>query len=91
MTPPLIGSFWAVTRRHRGFFGKFLAHQKREQLAQLSYARDFRWFGLLRPQFAIYWFLGVWGTEKVDGPVWGPKRGINTKKWIFPVLVAVLG
>ena len=54
--------FWAVTRRHRGLFGNFLAHRNRETVAQLLYSRDFRWFGLLRPQFAICWFLGVLGT-----------------------------
>ena len=45
----------AVTRRYRGVFRIFLAHRKRVRVAQLSYSRDFRWFGLLRPQFAIYW------------------------------------
>ena len=71
---PLLGTFLAVTRRHRGVFGEFLAHRKREQFAQLSYSRDFRWFGLLRPQFAIYWFLGgLRDLEKFRGPVGGPK------------------
>ena len=71
---PLLGTFLAVTRRHRGVFGKFLAHWKRLRIAQLSYSRDFRWFGLLRPQFAIYWFLGgLRHLEKFCGPVGGPK------------------
>ena len=35
--PPL-GTFLAVSRRHRGFFGKFLAHRNRETIAHiLSY------------------------------------------------------
>ena len=85
--------FAAVTRCHRGVFRRFLAHRNRETVAQLLYNRDFRWFGLLWPQFAIYWFLGSGGLvgEKFRGPVWGPKRGKNTKKWILPVLGAVLG
>ena len=62
-----------------------MAHRNRETIAQLSYNRDFLWFGLLRPQFAIYWFLGVWGTDR------GPNRAKTTKKWIFLVLGAVLG
>ena len=61
---PLEPFFLAVTRRHRGDFGKFLAHwnRVRVRVAQLSYNGDFRWFGLLRPQFTIFWVLGVWGT-----------------------------
>ena len=60
--PPIEHFFLAVTRCHRGVVGKFLAPRNRETVAQLSYNRGFRWFGLLRPQFAMYWFLGVWGT-----------------------------
>ena len=62
-TPPLHRAcFLAVTRCQPGSFRIFLAHQNRETVAQLSYSCDFPWFGLLRPQFAIYWFLGIWGT-----------------------------
>ena len=36
--PPMIGSIWAVTRRYRGVFRKFLAHRNRETVAHiLSY------------------------------------------------------
>ena len=34
---------------------------------------------------------GLGDLEKFRGPVRGPKRGKNAKKWIFPVLGAVLG
>ena len=51
-----------------------MTQQNRETVAQLSYNRDFRWFGLLRLQFAIYWFWGgLRDLEKFRGPVGGPK------------------
>ena len=34
---------------------------------------------------------GLRDSEKFRGPVQGPKRAKNSKKWIFPVLGAVLG
>ena len=34
---------------------------------------------------------GLGDLEKFCGSVWGPKLANNTKKWIFPVLGAVLG
>ena len=39
--------------------------------------------------FLAFGGLGDW--EKFHGPVWGLKRAKNAKKWIFPVLGAVLG
>ena len=33
----------AVTRRHRGVFGIFLAHRNRVRIAQLSYIDDVGW------------------------------------------------
>ena len=83
--------FLAVTRCHRGVFGKFLARRNRETIAQLSYNRDFRWFGLLRPRFAIYWFQGSGGLREMSRPRSGPQTGQKRQKWIFLVLEAVLG
>ena len=34
---------------------------------------------------------GLGDLEKFRGPVQGPKLAKNAKKWIFPVLGAVLG
>ena len=42
----------------RGSFGIFSAHRNRVRVAQLPYKRNFRWFGLLRLQFALYWSFG---------------------------------
>ena len=80
---PLLGTFLAVTRRHRGVFGEFLAHRKRVRIAQLSYSRDFRWFSLLRPQFAIYWFLGGLGDTEILRPHLGPEKGQKRQKVDF--------
>ena len=57
-----------------------MAHRKRVCVAQLSYSRDFRWFGLLRPQFAIYWFLGDLGTERNFAAPFRPRKGAKTPK-----------
>ena len=52
----------------------------------------FRWFGLLRSQFAIYWiFWGSGGLRKISRPPGARSRPKTPKKWIFPVLGAVLG
>ena len=34
---------------------------------------------------------GLGDLEKLGGPIRGPKQAKNGKKWIFPVLGAVLG
>ena len=60
-------------------------------MLRVSYNRAFQWFGLRRPQFAIYWFFGCLGDlEKFRRPLRGPKRAKNGEKCIFPVLGAVL-
>ena len=42
-------------------------------VAQLSYVLHFRWFGLLRSQFVIYWISGdLWDLEKFCGRL-GPE------------------
>ena len=73
---PLLGTFLAVTRRHRGVFREFLAHQKRARIAHILYRRDCRWFGLLRPQLAIDWFLGGLRDEEISQHRWGPEMAI---------------
>ena len=75
----------AVIRRHQGVFGSFLGHRNRVRVAhELSYILHFRWFGLLRPQFAIYWiFLGSGRLEKKLRPHSGPKTNQKRRKGGF--------
>ena len=69
-----------------------MAHQNRVPVAQLSYTLHFRRFGLLQPQFAVYWgFGGLGGVREISRPP-GARNGPKTlKKWMSPVLGAVLG
>ena len=73
----------AVTRRRRGVFGIFLAHRNWICVAQLSNTLHFRWFGLLRSQFAIYWMFGGLGDREIFRPPPGPETGQKRPKGGF--------
>ena len=45
-------------------------------------------FGEIR-DLLVFGRLG--DLQKFCGPVWGPKRDNNAKKWFLPVLGAILG
>ena len=68
----------AVTRRHRGVFGIFLAHRNRVRIAQLSSIDDVGW---CLPNFPAICDLLVLGggqeDQKVDFPGLGFKPGLN--------------
>ena len=77
--PPPPRAVSAVTRSHQGVFNNFFAQWNRVPVAQLSMVWP--------PAAAICDLLLFGGLGKnFCGPVRGPKRAINTKKWNSPVL-----
>ena len=77
ISPPRSGpkmAVLAVTGRHRGIFGIFLAHPNRVRIAQLSYVDDVGWclpnFPVIRDLLV---FLG--GPLPKEGEVLGSNPG----------------
>ena len=71
---PLLGTFLAVTRRHRGVFRPFLAHWKRIHIAQISFLDDVGW---CLPIFPAIRDLPGQEDQKVDFPGLGFKPGLD--------------
>ena len=75
-----------------GSFRDFLGPSESRSCCSTLYILPFQWFGLLRPQFAIYWiFQGLGDVDKFRGRPGNKNGSKKPGKWIFPVLGAVLG
>ena len=83
----------AVTRRHRGVFGRFLAHRKRVRVAHHSYLTTWGVSPEFFEKIAIYWFLeGSGHLEKFRAPTdkktLTPKKSKKKLKILFFVAVS---
>ena len=76
----------------RRFAGPVGARWNRVSPVQLLFLEHFRRIGLLKPGFAVYWFLGGLGhLEKKLRPTWASNRPKTRRTGFSPALEVVSG